>query len=471
MLFLIAVIAAALFAWFCAEPLRKNPVPFYIGAAVVTVGMILLGQADLSLVNPVIQKYVIGIFTRGALSAALWCVVAYAGAMPVGSAPIKKLMPARWELSIFAAIVTVSHAVTWSVTYIQRLLKFSEAGRSPSADFVVTCIVCVLLMVIMLPLTVISFKAIRKKMKPKTWKNIQRAAYVFYALIYLHVMVIFIPRARAGRDGAMLSVIVYSLVFLGYAVLRLRKLYVQKRKPETRALLNTVSIAALILCVGTLGIVSRNTKPSLAAETPAETTAPPAASETVTETMTETAATTAASAETTTAQAEETEISSETETTAETEETTGTEASSETTAESGEAPAATEAPAADQPEAPAQADPVQPEEPQTEAPTEPEPVYIYNNGTFTGHGVTPMDAEKDYEGYVDVRVTSENDVITGISVTGWGDDPDYYWMAEGEIVNRMMAAQNWDVDAVCGATRSAEGMKEAVRNALDSARK
>ena len=89
----------------------------------------------------------------------------------------------------------------------------------------------------------------------------------------------------------------------------------------------------------------------------------------------------------------------------------------------------------------------------------------------SSHGVTPMDAEKDYEGYVDVRVTIENDVITGISVTGWGDDPDYYWMAEGEIVNRMMAAQNWDVDAVCGATRSAEGMKEAVRNALDSARK
>ena len=453
MLFLIAIVIAAGFAWFCAKPLHQNPVPFYIAAVLVTVCMTVIGQLSLPLGETVVLKSTVDLFHRGILAAALWCVVAYIGALPNGSALMKRLMPARGELSIFAAVITLSHAVTWSVTYVQRLTKLSAAGKAPTADFITSCILCLLLMCIMLPLTVLSFKAVRKKMQAKKWKSVQRFAYLFYALIYAHVMVIYIPRVQAGRNGALLSVIAYSAVFIGYAVLRLRKLFLHKRKTESTLLPNAVCLAAFGLCMGSIGLLLPSAQPEqipVTAETEPMTEAPVPASEETQPTETESRDTEPVTSEPT----EPTEMTEETtETTEPTDETeeTATETSSEE-----------EAPQEQQQDEP---------EPEPQPEPEPEPQYTYNNGTFSGHGTTPMDQDKDYEGYVDVRVTIENDVILSIEITGWGDDPDYYWMAENEIPGRILSAQSPDVDAVCGATRSAEGLREAVRNALDNARR
>ena len=71
-------------------------------------------------------------------------------------------------------------------------------------------------------------------MKAKKWKQIQRFAYLFYALLYLHIMLLFIPLAKDGKDGYYFSVIVYTAIFLGYAICRIRKWYFLKKKPEHR---------------------------------------------------------------------------------------------------------------------------------------------------------------------------------------------------------------------------------------------
>ena len=478
MLFLIAVILAAVFAWVCAGALHRDPGPFYFCAALLTAVMFGIGQAHLTGIPPVVDTYVIGLFNEGALAAALWCVVAYIGAFPNGSAPVKRLMPARGELSIFAAVVTMAHAVTYSITYIRRLFS----GRTPSTEFVLTCIVCLLLMVIMIPLTVLSVKAVRKKLKAKTWKSIQRAAYVFYALILVHVLVIYIPRARHGVEGALLNVIVYTAVFAGYAALRLGKLYVKKTKTERKAAVNAVCAAAAVALTVGLGVASygkaEDVRKTADAETaPAATTvAETSASETVSETV---PATTAVSVDETSATDVETEDTSETsDETSATEAATGetvtteTTTAAETTAEAA-APAedapAEETPVEDAPSA-APAEEVPAAEPAPQA--EPEPVYVYNNGTFDGNGSSPEDYEgKDYVGRVVAHVTIENDVITGITVDFLDDDPEYYVIAQNIVLPRILDAQSPDVDAVSGATRSAEGMIEAVRNALDAARR
>ena len=458
MLFLIAILIAAGFSWLCAKQLHEHPVSFYIGAVLVTVLMAAIGQSTLTFKETVILKGIVDLFNRGSIAAALWLVIAYTGAFPNGSAPIKHLMPARGELSIVAAIITLSHAVTWGVTYVQRLIKYSDAGQAPATDFIASCCICLLLMGIMLPLTVISFKAVRKKLQAKKWKKIQRFAYLFYVLIYAHVMVIFIPRLLNGRKGALLNVLIYSTLFLGYVILRLCKLYLKKSKTESHLIPNVVCIAVYTILMGSItGICVRlhdSKQPKLTATAlvepvTEETTAP--TEPTPPQTEPETAPPTEAVTETT----EPTEM---------TEETSGTTEPTEA-AEETEAAASSEE-AALQVE---QQDEAKQQEQQPEP--EPEPQYTYNNGTFSGHGTTPMDQDKDYEGYVDVRVTIENDVILRIEIAGWGDDPDYYWMAENEIPGRILSAQSPDIDAVCGATRSAEGIKEAVRNALDSARR
>lgn len=468
MLFLISILIACAFAWFCAKPLRSHPVPFYIGAAVLTVLMIVLGRAHITGMPAFVNTYVIGIFTHGALAAALWCMVAWMGALPNGTAAIKHLMPVRGELSIFAAIVTLSHAVTYGITYIQRLVS----GGSATTDFVLTSIVSLLLMLIMIPLTVLSFKTIRKKVNAKKWKAIQRTAYAFYALIYLHVMVIFLPRARMGREGAMFSIIVYSLVFFGYAAMRIYKYIIVKKKPESRAALRSVCAACFALAACGMGFAARPVNAVRSAETTPHTTEAATEASAIAETTPAATAeaTTEAAAETTTETTAATEDTTASDT-SETEETTAsTEETTETTTEATDA-AATEAPTdapAEAPapveEAPAAADPAPAADPVPE-PAPAEPVYLYNNGTYHVD-IFGYDADEHLD------ITIENDCI--VSITGSCDesDPWYFDSALPAISGAIIAANSPDIpDAVSGATISSECIKQAVRNALAMARK
>ena len=56
-------------------------------------------------------------------------------------------------------------------------------------------------------------------MKAQTWKKVQKLAYPFFALIYIHIMVLFIPKA----EEKWLEIVVYTVVFASYAVLRITK--------------------------------------------------------------------------------------------------------------------------------------------------------------------------------------------------------------------------------------------------------
>ncbi len=462
MLFLIAIVLAIAFAWLCAKPLKARPLPFYIGAAAVTVLMIGIDRMHPAL-PAFVSNYGIAVFTHGALAAALWCVVAWMGALPNGTAAVKRLMPVRGELSIFAAIVTLSHAVTYSITYLQRLFS---GNPNTELTFVLTCIVSLALMLIMIPLTIMSFKAVRRKIKPRTWKAIQRAAYVFYALIYLHVLVIFIPRARMGREGALLSVLVYTAVFVGYAVMRVRKLIVMKKKPVSRAALNSVCAACFAVIVCGSGFASRPMHVSVrSAELPRETTETTAPPTTAPERETAPASEMQETAQTTTI-SETTAVAGTTAVT-----TTGTETAPAATAvtqtETAAETAVTEVPVPDTPAA----EPVPDEQPPAEPTPAPEPEVpaapetLYNNGTYH------VDIF-GYDAYEHFDITIENDVITAIEGTCDESDPWYFDTALPAIRGAILAANSPDVpDAVSGATISSDCIKQAVRQALDQARK
>ena len=122
-----------------------------------------------------------------------------------------------------------------------------------SATQLTAAIISIILITIMLVLTVTSFQAVRKKMKAKKWKQLQRTAYVFYGLMYVHIMLINIPYARLGIGTYIANVVIYSIVFLGYAAMRIAKAVSVKaaragktygKKPET-----VLYGLALVLCV------------------------------------------------------------------------------------------------------------------------------------------------------------------------------------------------------------------------------
>ncbi len=111
-------------------------------------------------------------------------------------------------------------------------------------------------------------------------------------------------------------------------------------------------------------------------------------------------------------------------------------------------------------------DPDKPDKPDTpEDPDKPDtpddPGEDKKSGTFTG-------SARGYGGQVNATVVIENGVITSITVEG-KKETERYWFKAKKIVTKMVNAQTWDVDAVSGATYSSDGIRNAVKQALESA--
>ena len=107
-------------------------------------------------------------------------------------------------------------------------------------------VISIILIAIMLPLFIMSFPVIRKKMNPRKWKKIQRLAYVYYGLLYVHIMVLMIPGTVHGYVEYAVNITVYSIVFATYAVLRLRKTKINEGKKLLFQILAAVAAACIV---------------------------------------------------------------------------------------------------------------------------------------------------------------------------------------------------------------------------------
>lgn len=217
MLFIISLIIVALFIYFLKDSLKKYANIFYIGAAVISIAVFLLEFLPMHLF---VKNNILGIFAKGSLGTAMFVVVMYTGALPKGNKLIAPLIKIRGELSITAAILVLCHNFTYGMTYFRML--FTKTSLL-SATQLAAAVISLVLIAIMIVLTVTSFPSVRKKMQAKKWKQLQRTAYVFYGLMYVHIMLINIPYARLGLGMYVANVVIYSIVFLGYAAMRISK--------------------------------------------------------------------------------------------------------------------------------------------------------------------------------------------------------------------------------------------------------
>lgn len=247
MLLIISLIIVSLFIYFLKGSLKKHAGIYYIGAAVISIAVFLLEFLPMPLF---VKNNILGIFAKGSIGTAMFVAVMYTGALPKGNKLIAPLMKIRGELSITAAILVLCHNFTYGMTYFRML--FTKTSLL-SATQLTAAIISLVLIIIMIVLTVTSFQAVRKKMKAKKWKQLQRTAYVFYGLMYVHIMLINIPYARLGLGTYIANVVIYSIVFLGYAAMRIAKAVSVKaaragktygKKPET-----VLYGLALVLCV------------------------------------------------------------------------------------------------------------------------------------------------------------------------------------------------------------------------------
>lgn len=460
MVFLISLVLTALLIASGKDFLKKHAAVCYVLAAAISAAVVVCTATGVSAAFPVwVRSWIWPIFARSALSTALFAAVMYAGAVPNGSKLMKAVMPIRGELSIIASILTLGHNISFGLTYFRLL--FTQPDRLP-VNQLLAAICSLVMLCIMLPLFITSFKCVRKKMKGSSWKKLQRLAYGFYALIYIHVLLLTLPGAQKGNGSYLLTVVVYSVVFLTYGALRVRKA-LQKQSAAVRRIPTVAAVCAMILVIcAAAGPRSADSQPANGQEQSQEEVSGQ-----------EDAAKTAESNETageTSENGSEEEASAEDE--AETPAAEEPETSAETPANSGNtnAPAEpakqpeqeTQKPANEQPPAETQKpeETAKPAEP--EKPTEPEIVYQYKNGTFSGSG-------EGFEGTITVNVTIENDKITNISVVSASDDEPYWSEGKG-IISRIISAQSANVDTVSGATFSSGGILDAVKAALSSAK-
>ena len=186
-------------AYYLAPQILKYRKQLYVGVWFVLAAIIALRGKPF--VTP---------FVKGFVGFAFFYVVMITGALNPSWKLTKKLRSVRAPYSILGFVLLMSHPLN----YVAEVL--SKQRDIPYFGFAA--------FLIMVPLFITSYMAIRKKMKAQTWVKLQRWAYPVYALMLIHLVVnASLPQNR----------IVAILLFVPYIGLKIHKEFIAKRKIDT----------------------------------------------------------------------------------------------------------------------------------------------------------------------------------------------------------------------------------------------
>lgn len=159
------------------------------------------------------------------LPLALFCVVMFIGCLPRTSKIAQQLRQIRGELSIVACILCVAHMVLYLMSYAPKL-----SGGGVNSNVLVSFAVAVVLLVLFLVLGVTSFNFVKRRMSAVAWKRVQRLAYPFFGLVYVHLLLMLLPAALRGGEAALVNVSIYTVLFVGYALWRTQRALADRRE-------------------------------------------------------------------------------------------------------------------------------------------------------------------------------------------------------------------------------------------------
>ena len=223
---LILVLAGAVaFAFACKRPIKSRPLAFYALAATLDVLFVVGSFAGLPLM---LYDALFLLLHKCTLATALFAVVMYIGVFARDSRVATHLRPIRAELSIMAWLLSLGHMAIYLSSYAANL-----STGLPQTNVAVALALALALFALLVVLGVTSFNVVKKRMKKETWKRVQLLAYPFWGLVYVHLLLMLVPSALRGGAPAQMAVVVYSVVFVGYAVLRIRRAAIDRRKEES----------------------------------------------------------------------------------------------------------------------------------------------------------------------------------------------------------------------------------------------
>ena len=228
--------------------LKKHSMAFYCGAVLVSAaGYFAQTKLYPGMARTILSDYL----TSGTLSAALFIIVMYAAVFPKKSRIFRCAMLLRGETAILASLLGLVHIVY----YGHSMGKRAGAVQGKSAGEIITMTAALLLVLLLIPLTVTSFKRIRRKMNARRWKKLQRWSYLFYGLLYLHIAAALYSGAVSGDRKRLADFCCYTALFGIYTALRLGKYLEKKKKQE---LCPAVwALLVILLMAGSFGFSGR----------------------------------------------------------------------------------------------------------------------------------------------------------------------------------------------------------------------
>ena len=406
MIVILTLICSLAFFHFFGKALKKKPAVLYgICILLSLVSIFYPREGGLPFLDFFFKK----IMQRGVLAGSLFIWVMLAPVLPKSFSGRKTIYLLRGEMAICASLITLAHNLAFGGKYFGAL--FLGQGHISLMELHAAIVSC-LMILLLIPLTVTSFQAVRRKMQGKTWKELQNWSYLFYLLLYLHIFFIYQGALIRGKGDYFFTLMLYSFIFGLYGFLRIRQYRIQKegKEKKTFPLLRIGGILPIV-CIFLSGFYSAG-KYRAALEANVDKIR---AQESVSEQH---------------GQGEENNSSKKAS------EASGDKASANSSDASSDSQAIDE-------------DSIS---------------GAYKDGECFGKASA-------YNGNVEVKVTISGGKITAIDIVKTKDDEEYFFDAQKKVIPEILEKQSTDVDAVAGATTSSEGICHAVQKALEEAKK
>ena len=406
MIVILTLLCSLAFFHFFGKAVKKKPAVLYgICILLSLVSIFYPREGGLPFLDFFFKK----IMQRGVLAGSLFIWVMLAPVLPKSFSGRKTIYLLRGEMAICASLITLAHNLAFGGKYFGAL--FLGQGHISLMELHAAIVSC-LMILLLIPLTVTSFQAVRRKMQGKTWKELQNWSYLFYLLLYLHIFFIYQGAMIRGKGDYFFTQMFYSFIFGFYGFLRIRQYRIQKegKEKKTFPLLRIGGILPIV-CIFLSGFYSAG-KYRAALEANVDKIR---AQESVSEQH---------------GQGEENNSSKKAS------EASGDKASTNSSDASSDSQAADE-------------DSIS---------------GAYKDGECFGKASA-------YNGNVEVKVTISGGKITAIDIVKTKDDEEYFFDAQKKVIPEILEKQSTDVDAVAGATTSSEGICHAVEKALEEAKK
>jgi len=406
MIVILTLLCSLAFFHFFGKALKKKPAVLYgICILLSLVSIFYPREGGLPFLDFFFKK----IMQRGVLAGSLFIWVMLAPVLPKSFSGRKTIYLLRGEMAICASLITLAHNLAFGGKYFGAL--FLGQGHISLMELHAAIVSC-LMILLLIPLTVTSFQAVRRKMQGKTWKKLQNWSYLFYLLLYLHIFFIYQGALIRGKGEYFFTLMLYSFIFGFYGFLRIRQYRIQKegKEKKTFPLLRIGGILPIV-CIFLSGFYSAG-KYRAALEANVDKIR---AQESVSEQH---------------GQGEENNSSKKAS------EASGDKASANSSDASSDSQAIDE-------------DSIS---------------GAYKDGECFGKASA-------YNGNVEVKVTISGGKITAIDIVKTKDDEEYFFDAQKKVIPEILEKQSTDVDAVAGATTSSEGICHAVEKALEEAKK